>query len=258
MPSPQYQSDSQTQALVQQIAGLERRNRRTQILVIVALAGLMLPWAMGAARDNKDQTLQARRIVLFDQDGKLRVFIGADKERDGRVGLYLYDQLGQRSAAVYVKPGHGGFSLYGPNNRERASLSLNPYHVGLSLYDSEKQEKLRLALEGDRSSLGLGPSDEFGRHLAGLSANGNNSSLYMDTRQDGSSLISLGDQNSGSHVRLQTSKIGSHLLLRSHDGLSRVQIEPANDRPAIKMDATTHSPSLVIFDAQGQLISHLP
>lgn len=244
--------------LTQRLEKLESLNKRLRVLAIIALAACVLPWVLGAARDTQSQTLQGRRLVLFDAQGHLRAFIGPDEENEDRVGLYLYDRTGKKSASLYVKEDQAALSLYGSDNKERARFALNDRNVDLTFYDLAEQKQMRLSLDGTASSLGLGGSDEYGRHVAGLTSNGNHASLYFDTRPNGSSNISMGNREIGSHVHIQAGTGNSHLLLRSQDGQSRIQLEPADDQPSIKMNASTHVPSLMIFDLEGNMISHLP
>jgi hypothetical protein len=206
---------------------LEKQNWWMRTAVIAALALAALPWALGAKKEEleKDPTLRGQRIVLLDAAGKLRVFIGADEDRDGRIGIYLYDQLGQRSAAMYVNNQQSGLSLYGQNNTERASLQLDGQgDLGLRFYDQEKSEHLGLSVTGP----------------------GN-----MTT-------ISLGDSDTGSHARLRTGEDGSYFLLRNATDDARIQLMPSRSDPGIKVDASAGLPGVVVLDPQGEVTGRLP
>ncbi len=246
--------------LIQRVKKLEKQSRRTKWFAVVIVTAVVLPWSLGAVNDPKNQTVSGRRFVLIDGKGNLRMFLGADDDDEGRVGLYLYDQVGKRSAALYVKKGQNGLVLYGKNNKERARLYLDEQEVGLSFYDKSGREQTRFSQGRTVSRLALGVS----RTTADADASGSSPEpgdrllLSFDSRENGLSVISMGDRQAGSHIQLEASKDRSHLLLRNREGNRRVQLSPATDSPSMKLNTSHDVPGIAIFDPEGRVISQLP
>lgn len=247
--------------LARRFEKLEQQNRYLKYAVVAIGLALALPWVLGAVKDTRNQTVHGRRFVLSDGKGKLRAFLGADEDEEGRVGLYLYDQLGKRSAALYVKKGHSGLALYGNASKERARLDLGEHDISLTFYDKNGQEAARFSQGHTISQLVLGGgNDGHDPQKPGISTGGKaNLSLRFDTHQTGSGMISIGGSDSGSHIRLKTDAGGSHLLLRNQENDVRVELAPAKDHPSIKLNASQQSvPTIAIFDQEGNLVSQLP
>lgn len=246
--------------LARRIERLEKHNRRMMILTAALLAGAVLPWVLGAAEDVHSQTLRARRFLLVDGNNRLRVFLGADEDEEGRTGLYLYDQLGKRSAALYVKKGHSGLALYGENNKQRARLELGPSEVGLTLYDAQSDPRAQLAHDLSVSRLTLGPS--AGRQDTQpdrpTSTSNPNLTISFDAANHGRSLIRMGSQEAGAHIELNVNPAASHVLLRNQAGDARIQLAPSADQPSLILNALAESPAITVVDAQGRIVSHLP
>ena len=172
--------------LAKRIDRIEQQNRRLKIVIVVFGIALALPWVMGAVKDSRNQTIHGRRFILSDGKGKLRVFIGADEDEEGRVGLYLYDQLGKRSAAMYVKQGHSGLALYGHANQERARLDLGNQEVSLTFYDRNGRQGAKFSQGDLMSRIVLGGNETLGENddPMGLIGRNTNVSLSFDKRRE--------------------------------------------------------------------------
>jgi len=249
-----------TGTLGQQFEKLERQYRILRYAVVVLGLALVLPWILGAVKDSRNQTIHGRRFVLSDGKGKLRAFLGADEDEEGRVGLYLYDQLGKRSVALYVKKGHSGLALYGNASKERARLDLGEHDISLVFFDKNGQDAARFSQGQTISQLVLGGGNR-GHHpqMPNSSAGEKpNLRLIFDTHQTGAGMITIGSSKSGSHIQLKTDAGGSHLLLRNQQRDMRVEIAPSKDSASIKLNASQTAPSVAIFDHDGNIVSQLP
>lgn len=240
---------------------VERQNRRIKTVTFAMAAALLMPWMLGAVVDSRNQTIHGRRFVLTDGKGKLRVFLGADEDDEGRVGLYLYDQLGKRSAALYVKKGNSGLALYGEGNQERGRLELREQDVRLTLYDGDGQEGTTILQGQTLSQLILGVQTknlDQDTDLAKPSNEQGNINLSTDSRQEGISVISMGNRLAGSHIELKSNQTVSHLSLRNQDRRQHIELSPAIDRPSIRLNASASGPSVAILDGEGEVVGSLP
>ncbi len=237
---------------------LERQNRWVRVFLLIAVAGVAWPWLSGAAEDPRTQTLRGRRVLLFDGDSKLRAFLGADEEEDGRVGLYLYDRAGKRSAAVYVKDGHAGLALFGDNNTERARLELDEKGTALRLYTADKFERARLGVTGARSGLALGTDAQGAGDQDHTEVHKHGLTLSCVGGMEGYSRLTMGVEETGAYTRFGTGAQGSYLLLRDTDGESRVQLKPSPDSAGIQVSGPHTGSVVAVYDADGHMISTLP
>jgi hypothetical protein len=81
--------------------GLERENRRLRWVTAGLLTGFVLLGAMAIlSRDRGGRTLEAQRLVIRDQDGRLRGSFGVD--RDGLPALKVFDHRGHEQIELGV------------------------------------------------------------------------------------------------------------------------------------------------------------
>lgn len=158
-------------ALADRMAVLERSNRRLKAAVsaIVAAAAACATLAMAG-----DQTVEARRVHLLDDDGKPRVLLSV------RAGLSMLDAKGRPRVVLSVDGEGPGLALYGETSqvgmianinrdgpaltmrdnqgRTRAMLAAIDQGPGLILWDGNDKESAALVSRGSGGSLTLADS----------------------------------------------------------------------------------------------------
>ncbi len=97
------------------------------------------------------QTVEARKFVLIDANGKPLAELGATREGSG---LVLMDSTGKpRAALVVTGAGQPGLKLYDRSGVVRAALIVaDDGHAGLALYDTASRNRAALATNPDGAS----------------------------------------------------------------------------------------------------------
>jgi hypothetical protein len=156
-------------ALAERIERLERENRRWRRAGMVVTLGLAaLPVIAGASRDGQATVLEAQRLVLKGQDGKVYAELGVRTNKAGGTEfpqLSLYDQRGKRRVDLAVWP-DGSPELRFNDEDQRPRCSLAMLRDGLTqLGFNQKDGWGQLSLGSFRDGAGLmlfGP-DGLGR-----------------------------------------------------------------------------------------------
>ena len=128
--------------LDRRVRALERRNLVLTILTTVAVAGTLL--AARAPAQSAD-VLQARRIQLVDDQGRVRIDLRHDAEE---TGMFILDDAGDtRVGAAQFAHGGGGYALHGPGGRGAAVLYLKG-EGSLTMYDEDGEVVARFSEAG--------------------------------------------------------------------------------------------------------------
>jgi hypothetical protein len=113
--------------IVERLGKLEKSNRRLKAMVALCAAGLLAAGVIGADRVVQPLTA-SEQIRLLDQDGRVRMALGCDKEG---TFLFLNDETG----------------------RMRASIAAQSRQVYLNLKDGEGTTRLVLVCDGSGPSV---------------------------------------------------------------------------------------------------------
>ncbi len=117
--------------LERRVRVLERRNLALSLLMTVTVAGTLL--AARAPAQFAD-LLQARRIPLVDDQGRVRIDLRHDA---AETGMFILDDAGDtRVGAAHFAHGGGGYALHGPGGRGAAVLHLKG-EGSLTMYDED-------------------------------------------------------------------------------------------------------------------------
>lgn len=125
---------------------------RYLLLAIVALTqGCSAAAWQNFEAPSAQQTIEARKLVLIDANGKPTAELGAAQEGSG---LVLMDSAGKPRAALIVTPtGEPGLKLYDRAGVVRAALLVdNDGRAGLALYDAGNRNRAALATNPGGSS----------------------------------------------------------------------------------------------------------
>lgn len=115
--------------VTRRIARLERSNRGLTLAVVLLVCSVLL----AAARPSIPETLQAQRIQLVDDDGRVRIDLRHD---DAETGVFIQDAVGDtRLGAAHFAHGGTGYALHGPGGQGAAVLYLKGTG-SLTMYDA--------------------------------------------------------------------------------------------------------------------------
>jgi len=118
-------------ALALRVARLERQNRLLLISFILVLGVSVAAFASEAGQ--VPDLVQARRIQLVDQEGRVRMDLAHDSSG---TRLYVHDAAGDvRVGVAQFSHGGGGVALHGPGGKGAAVLYLRG-DGSLTLYDT--------------------------------------------------------------------------------------------------------------------------
>jgi len=119
------------QSLEARIRRVERKQRRLTATLALSLMAALLAWARAP---QVPDSLQARRIEVVDDEGRVRIELRHDDEE---TGLFVLDSEGvTRLGAAQFAHGGGGYALHGPGMKGAAVLYLKGEGT-LTMYDGE-------------------------------------------------------------------------------------------------------------------------
>jgi hypothetical protein len=157
------------EAMAQRLERLERENRRWRRAgIVVALALAALPMIAGASRDDRTTVLEAQRLILKGQDGKVYAELGVltNKARGTEFPqLSLYDQRGKTRVELAVGPnGFPELRFRDEDQRTRCSLAMLPDGLTqLGFHQKDGWGQLSLGSFRDGAGLMLFGPDGQGR-----------------------------------------------------------------------------------------------
>ena len=98
------------------------------------------PSLTGSAREQSAELVQAQRIQLVDDEGRVRMDLRHDSTE---TGLFVIDAAGDtRWGAARFAHGGGGYAVYGPGGRGAAVLYLSG-DGSLTIYDADGEVTAR-------------------------------------------------------------------------------------------------------------------
>ena len=129
---------------------LEKQNRRLKMaaaLVIIFIS----PFILMSAAGHKGRTVEARQIVLKDDEGHTRAVLGM---RSAGPGLALYGAEGDKVQALLTVLQTGPvLGLYDADGTTRALLGVTPKGASLTFNDAEGKLRAEMSFSGDAPQL---------------------------------------------------------------------------------------------------------
>ena len=129
---------------------LEKQNRRLKMAAALFIL-FMSPLILMSAAGHKGRTVEARRIVLKDDEGNTRAILGM---RSAGPGLALYDADGNKVQALLTVLQTGPvLGLYDADGTTRALLGVTPKGASLTFNDAEGKLRAEMSFSGDAPQL---------------------------------------------------------------------------------------------------------
>jgi hypothetical protein len=232
--------------------------KQNGIMLALALgAGLVGGWvsnrsllgstAFAQKTPQQETVLHAERVEIAGKDGKRRAWFGLAPK--GNVGLGLYDQEGNISAALSVTPERTtGLMLVNKDGQRRAGLVLSAEdEPTLELYDKDKKCRMRLAVAADgEPQVWLYDINQNPRVAVGLSS-------------DGSATLGIADSDRKATIALNVGADGSPSLdLTDQEGKPRATLGYTELRVQSSREIEKQTvASLLLLDPNGQVIGEV-
>jgi len=127
-PDPDAEPGCNATAMVfDRLEKLERQHRRQKFyraLILVVLGVILATQTFLLIRPHLPGPLEVEALVVRHPNGVTRAWLG---DKDGKVGLHLWDRQGTRRATMGLGlEGAPGLTLYDQDQRVRAELNLEP------------------------------------------------------------------------------------------------------------------------------------
>jgi hypothetical protein len=142
--------------VLERLDRLEKQNRRLKsaaALFVILTSCLILMSAAG----HKGRTIEARQIVLKDDEGNTRAVLGM---RSAGPGLTLYDSGGDKAQALLAVLQTGPvLGLYDADGNTRVLLGVTPKGATLTFNDAEGKLRAEMGFSGDAPHVTLFPRE---------------------------------------------------------------------------------------------------
>jgi hypothetical protein len=132
---------------------------------VLGVIGLVLALGGMAQPEKAVEELRAKRFVIVDDNGQLRVLLGVLP--DGNTGISIFDETGITRAMLAVNTDDStGLGLSDAPGKTRAQLGVEPVMTAmLSLLDSKGALRAGLSQRGDDTGLLLQDHNDRGRQV---------------------------------------------------------------------------------------------
>jgi hypothetical protein len=138
--------EPKTVDILERLERLEKQNRRLKsaaALFMIFTSSLVLMSAAG----HKGRTIEARQIVLKDDEGNTRAILGM---RSAGPGLTLYDANGDKVQALLAVLQTGPvLGLYDASGTTRVLLGATPKGATLTFNDAEGKLRAEMGFSGE-------------------------------------------------------------------------------------------------------------
>jgi hypothetical protein len=142
--------EPKTVDVLERLERLEKQNRRLKsaaALFMIFTCSLVLMSAAG----HKGRTVEARQVVLKDDEGNTRAILGM---RSAGPGLTLYDANGDKVQALLAVLQTGPvLGLYDADGTTRVLLGVTPKGVTLTFNDTEGKLRGGIGFSGDAQNV---------------------------------------------------------------------------------------------------------
>jgi hypothetical protein len=142
--------EPKTVDVLERLERLEKQNRRLKsaaALFIIFTSSLVLMSAAG----HKGRTVEARQVVLKDDEGNTRAILGM---RSAGPGITLYDANGDKVQALLTVLQTGPvLGLYDADGTTRVLLGVTPKGATLTFNDAEGKLRGGIGFSGDAQNV---------------------------------------------------------------------------------------------------------
>jgi hypothetical protein len=236
-----------------------KRTKRTNAGLCITLCVAMTMLISGAA---KEKEIRTKKIVLEDEQGRMRMLLNAVGDKPGMV---LYDDMGNcRGELILHSTGHPGLHFYNAEKRENVSLISVQDLAFLTL----REENDTISIGKSKSGTGIEMNDkngiarikmtlmEVGPYI-GLNDKSGVARVSQFEFPDLSG-VSVFDENGHTRLNIGMTKDGPSLQLYGEKHALRASLGMSKTRNADGTLITQPESTLLLFDTGGKVIWEAP